>query len=83
LGAGANPDVGQQCESTVSKMLDRNTKMVLLLPEWVGGRNWSSSVIAQLAKKNSYSGYRCAFSFLKVKCVKNKRLSNRKIAQTN
>jgi cell division GTPase FtsZ len=38
LGAGANPDVGQQSaiESIADiEKLDRNTKMVLLLPEWV------------------------------------------------
>jgi cell division GTPase FtsZ len=38
LSAGANPDVNNNLllkVSLTSKMLDRNTKMVLLLPEWV------------------------------------------------
>jgi hypothetical protein len=32
-------------------MLDRNTKMVLSLPEWWWNRNWCCTVIAQLAKE--------------------------------
>jgi cell division protein FtsZ len=38
LGAGANPDVGQQSaieSMKIEKMLDRNTKMVLSLQGWV------------------------------------------------
>jgi cell division GTPase FtsZ len=39
LGAGANPDVGQQSAiesiAEIEKMLDRNTKMVLSLQGWV------------------------------------------------
>jgi hypothetical protein len=37
--------------SLTSKMLDRNTKMVLLLPEWCGGGTRDAPVIAQLAKE--------------------------------
>ncbi len=56
LGAGANPDVGQQSalESVVDieKMLDTNTKMVFITAGMGGGTGTGAApVIAQLAKE--------------------------------
>lgn len=56
LGAGANPDVGQQSaiESIVDieKLLDRNTKMVFITAGMGGGTGTGAApVIAQLAKE--------------------------------
>jgi cell division protein FtsZ len=54
LGAGANPDVGQQSAiesiAEIEKMLDRNTKMVFITAEWVVVPG-AAPVIAQLAKE--------------------------------
>ena len=55
LGAGANPDVGQQSAiesiSEIEKMLDSNTKMVFITAGMGGGTGTGSApVIAQLAK---------------------------------
>ena len=56
LGAGANPDVGQQSAiesiSDIEKMLDRNTKMVFITAGTGGGTGTGAApVIAQLAKE--------------------------------
>jgi cell division protein FtsZ len=56
LGAGANPDVGQQSalESVgeIEKMLDTNTKMVFITARMGGGTGTGAApVIAQLAKE--------------------------------
>jgi len=56
LGAGANPDVGQQSalESVgdIEKMLDTNTKMVFITAGMGGGTGTGAApVIAQLAKE--------------------------------
>ncbi|TDD78725.1 cell division protein FtsZ [Flavobacterium caseinilyticum] len=56
LGAGANPDVGQQSAiesiSEIEKMLDRNTKMVFITAGMGGGTGTGAApVIAQLAKE--------------------------------
>ena len=56
LGAGANPDVGQQSAiesiSDIEKMLDRNTKMVFITAGMGGGTGTGAApVIAQLAKE--------------------------------
>jgi hypothetical protein len=57
LGAGANPDVGQQSAiesiAEIEKMLDRNTKMVLSLQGWVVQVQVRSSN-AQLAKNEKF-----------------------------
>ena len=56
LGAGANPDVGQQSAiesiSEIEKMLDSNTKMVFITAGMGGGTGTGAApVIAQLAKE--------------------------------
>ncbi len=56
LGAGANPDVGQQSAiesiSDIEKMLDQNTKMVFITAGMGGGTGTGAApVIAQLAKE--------------------------------
>ncbi len=56
LGAGANPDIGQQSAiesiSDIEKMLDRNTKMVFITAGMGGGTGTGAApVIAQLAKE--------------------------------
>ncbi|AOC93943.1 Cell division protein FtsZ [Flavobacterium anhuiense] len=56
LGAGANPDVGQQSAiesiSDIEKMLDKNTKMVFITAGMGGGTGTGAApVIAQLAKE--------------------------------
>ena len=56
LGAGANPDVGQQSAiesiSDIEKMLDSNTKMVFITAGMGGGTGTGAApVIAQLAKE--------------------------------
>jgi cell division protein FtsZ len=56
LGAGANPDVGQQSAiesiAEIEKMLDRNTKMVFITAGMGGGTGTGAApVIAQLAKE--------------------------------
>ncbi|TRX42252.1 cell division protein FtsZ [Flavobacterium restrictum] len=56
LGAGANPDVGQQSAiesiGDIEKMLDRNTKMVFITAGMGGGTGTGAApVIAQLAKE--------------------------------
>ena len=56
LGAGANPDVGQQSAlesvSEIEKMLDTNTKMVFITAGMGGGTGTGAApVIAQLAKE--------------------------------
>ena len=56
LGAGANPDVGQQAAlesiDEIEKMLDRNTKMVFITAGMGGGTGTGAApVIAQLAKE--------------------------------
>ena len=56
LGAGANPDVGQQSAlesvSDIEKMLDTNTKMVFITAGMGGGTGTGAApVIAQLAKE--------------------------------
>ncbi|MFV8341633.1 cell division protein FtsZ [Flavobacterium sp. XS2P39] len=56
LGAGANPDVGQQSAiesiSDIEKMLDVNTKMVFITAGMGGGTGTGAApVIAQLAKE--------------------------------
>ena len=56
LGAGANPDVGQQSAiesiSDIEKMLDRNAKMVFITAGMGGGTGTGAApVIAQLAKE--------------------------------
>ncbi|OCB74477.1 cell division protein FtsZ [Flavobacterium crassostreae] len=56
LGAGANPEVGQQSAiesiSEIEKMLDRNTKMVFITAGMGGGTGTGAApVIAQLAKE--------------------------------
>ena len=56
LGAGANPDVGQQSAiesiSEIEKMLDSNTKMVFITAGIGGGTGTGAApVIAQLAKE--------------------------------
>ncbi len=56
LGAGANPDVGQQSAiesiSEIEKMLDQNTKMVFITAGMGGGTGTGAApVIAQLAKE--------------------------------
>ena len=56
LGAGANPDVGQQSAiesiADIEKMLDRNTKMVFITAGMGGGTGTGAApVIAQLAKE--------------------------------
>lgn len=56
LGAGANPDVGQQSAiesiSEIEKMLDVNTKMVFITAGMGGGTGTGAApVIAQLAKE--------------------------------
>ena len=58
LGAGANPDVGQQSaiESVgdIEKMLDTNTKMVFITAGMGGGTGTGAApVIAQLAKERN------------------------------
>ncbi len=58
LGAGANPDVGQQSaiESVgdIEKMLDSNTKMVFITAGMGGGTGTGAApVIAQLAKERN------------------------------
>jgi cell division protein FtsZ len=55
LGAGANPDVGQQSAiesiADIEKMLDQNTKMVFITAGMGGGTGTGAApVIAQLAK---------------------------------
>jgi cell division protein FtsZ len=55
LGAGANPDIGQQSAiesiAEIEKMLDRNTKMVFITAGMGGGTGTGAApVIAQLAK---------------------------------
>jgi len=56
LGAGANPDVGQQSAiesiADIEKMLDSNTKMVFITAGMGGGTGTGAApVIAQLAKE--------------------------------
>jgi cell division protein FtsZ len=56
LGAGANPDVGQQSAiesiADIENMLDRNTKMVFITAGMGGGTGTGAApVIAQLAKE--------------------------------
>jgi cell division protein FtsZ len=56
LGAGANPDIGQQSAiesiSDIEKMLDTNTKMVFITAGMGGGTGTGAApVIAQLAKE--------------------------------
>ena len=56
LGAGANPDVGQQSAiesiADIEKMLDQNTKMVFITAGMGGGTGTGAApVIAQLAKE--------------------------------
>jgi cell division protein FtsZ len=56
LGAGANPDIGQQSAiesiSDIEKMLDSNTKMVFITAGMGGGTGTGAApVIAQLAKE--------------------------------
>ncbi|MBF7091903.1 cell division protein FtsZ [Flavobacterium sp. ALJ2] len=56
LGAGANPDVGQQSAiesiAEIEKMLDRNTKMVFITAGMGGGTGTGAApVIAQLSKE--------------------------------
>ncbi len=56
LGAGANPDVGQQSAiesiSDIEKMLDTNTKMIFITAGMGGGTGTGAApVIAQLAKE--------------------------------
>jgi len=56
LGAGANPDVGQQSAiesiADIEKMLDRNTKMVFITAGMGGGTGTGAApVIAQLARE--------------------------------
>ncbi len=56
LGAGANPDVGQQAAlesiEDIEKMLDSNTKMVFITAGMGGGTGTGAApVIAQLAKE--------------------------------
>jgi len=56
LGAGANPDIGQQSAiesvSEIEKMLDSNTKMVFITAGMGGGTGTGAApVIAQLAKE--------------------------------
>jgi cell division protein FtsZ len=56
LGAGANPDVGQQSAiesiSDIEKMLDSNTKMIFITAGMGGGTGTGAApVIAQLAKE--------------------------------
>src|SRR6476620_5608851 len=56
LGAGANPDVGQQSAiesiADIEKMLDANTKMVFITAGMGGGTGTGAApVIAQLAKE--------------------------------
>ena len=56
LGAGANPDVGQQSAiesvAEIEKMLDSNTKMVFITAGMGGGTGTGAApVIAQLAKE--------------------------------
>ena len=56
LGAGANPDVGQQSAiesiSDIEKMLDRNTKMVFITAGMGGGTGTGAApVIAKVAKE--------------------------------
>ena len=56
LGAGANPDVGQQSAiesvSEIEKMLDTNTKMIFITAGMGGGTGTGAApVIAQLAKE--------------------------------
>ncbi|MBK0370385.1 cell division protein FtsZ [Flavobacterium agrisoli] len=56
LGAGANPDVGQQSAiesiSDIEKMLDSNTKMLFITAGMGGGTGTGAApVIAQLAKE--------------------------------
>ena len=56
LGAGANPDVGQQSAlesiNDIEKMLDSNTKMVFITAGMGGGTGTGAApVIAQLAKE--------------------------------
>jgi cell division protein FtsZ len=56
LGAGANPDVGQQSAiesiAEIEKMLDTNTKMVFITAGMGGGTGTGAApVIAQLAKE--------------------------------
>lgn len=56
LGAGANPDVGQQSAiesiADIEKMLDRNTKMVFITAGMGGGTGTGAApVIAQLSKE--------------------------------
>jgi cell division protein FtsZ len=58
LGAGANPDVGQQSaiESIIDieKMLDTNTKMIFITAGMGGGTGTGAApVIAQLAKERN------------------------------
>jgi cell division protein FtsZ len=61
LGAGANPDVGQQllkAFAEIEKMLDRNTKMVLSLQDgwWYRYRCGSSNCTISQRTRNSYCG---------------------------
>jgi cell division protein FtsZ len=56
LGAGANPEVGQQSAiesiADIEKMLDSNTKMVFITAGMGGGTGTGAApVIAQLAKE--------------------------------
>ncbi len=56
LGAGANPDVGQQSAiesiADIEKMLDRNTKMVFITAGMGGGTGTGAApVIAELSKE--------------------------------
>ena len=56
LGAGANPEVGQQSAiesiAEIEKMLDRNTKMIFITAGMGGGTGTGAApVIAQLAKE--------------------------------
>jgi cell division protein FtsZ len=56
LGAGANPEVGQQSAiesiADIEKMLDTNTKMVFITAGMGGGTGTGAApVIAQLAKE--------------------------------
>jgi cell division protein FtsZ len=58
LGAGANPDVGQQSAiesvAEIEKMLDSNTKMVFITAGMGGGTGTGAApVIAQLAKERN------------------------------
>jgi cell division protein FtsZ len=58
LGAGANPDVGQQSAiesiADIEKMLDTNTKMVFITAGMGGGTGTGAApVIAQLAKERN------------------------------